>query len=330
MTGRWARERLGEGLSRRSFLKVAGSAAIVAAAGAAGCSAPAGPPAATASPAPTPLAQKTAASQQTTAARGSLIVSSDGDPAKAVDKALEAYGGLGELVSSGDTVLLKPNFTFARTPAQGAANHPAVLARIARLCKDAGAAEVIIVDHTIDSGPLCLDKTGIKKELAASGFTAVCINAEGDFEERAVPGKALKTAQVARKLADADVFINVPVIKSHGDTRITAGLKNLMGLVWDRQAFHYPGPLDDCIVDLAGLLKPDLVIADAYRVLKTNGPGGPGEVTEPHEIIVGEDQVAVDAYAAGLLGLRPEDVDHIRLAAEAGLGKMDLSGLTRV
>jgi len=324
MTGRWAREIMGRSMSRRDFLKVAGAVAIVTATGTTGCSSPAG--SATTAPSPATVPAKRSA-----AGAGKLIVSTDTDPGKAVDKALDAYGGLTGLIRQGDKVLIKPNFTFARTPAQGAANHPDVLARIALRCREAGASEVVLVDHTIDSGALCLQKSGIKAGLGAAGFTALCINDKGDFEECDVPGTVLKSTQIAKRLADADVFINAPVIKSHGNTLMTAGMKNLMGLIWDRQRpFHDPGPLDDCIVDLAGLLKPDLVIADAYRVLKTNGPGGPGDVIEPHEVIVSDDTVAADAYAATLLGLKPEEVGHIRLAAEAGLGKMDLLGLTRV
>lgn len=317
MTGRWMKRILSEQLSRRAFLKAAGTAAIVAAAGGTmGCAARS-TPAVTATPHPVPPS-------------GRLVVSSADGPAEAVDRALDAYGGLSGIIRKGDKVLLKANFTFARARDSGAANHPEALVRIAERCRDAGASEVAAIDHTIDSGAMCLEKSGIKAAMSAAGFTAACINSQGDYEERSVPGTALKSTLIARRLGEADVFINVPVIKSHGTTRVTAGMKNLMGLVWDRQAFHFPGPLDTCIVDLAGLLKPDLVIGDAYRVMKTNGPGGPGDVIEPREIIVGDDQVAVDTYAAGLLGLKPEDVDYIKLAAEAGLGSTDISGLTRV
>lgn len=308
---------LAEGWSRRDFLKAAGMAAIVTSAGTAGCVARS-IPAGTATPSAAP------------ATAGRLVVGSADSPAAAVDRALDAYGGLSGIMGKGDRVLIKANYSFARSRDSGAANHPDVLVRIAERCKDTGAAEVTVADHTIDSGAVCLEKSGIKAALSSAGFKAVCINSRGDFEERSVPGTALKSAQIAKLLAEADVFINAPVIKSHGSTQMTGSMKNLMGLVWDRQAFHSPGPLDTCIADLAGLLKPDLVIGDAFRVLKTNGPGGPGDVIQPREIIVGDDQVAVDTYAAGLLGLKPEDVEYIKRAADAGLGTTDISGLVRV
>jgi uncharacterized protein (DUF362 family) len=103
-------------------------------------------------------------------------------------------------------------------------------------------------------------------------------------------------------------------------------MKNLMGIIKDRGAFH-SGDLDGCIADLAAYAKPSLVIADAYRVLRTDGPqGGPGStIDQPHSLVVGHDMVAVDAYCASFLGLKPEDVPHIMDAYKAGVGQYDLS-----
>lgn len=322
MTGRWAKTAFDNDMGRRVFLKAAGTAAILAAAGTAGCMA------GKTGTVPAPVAPSGTPSQAVVAGTSKLVVASDQDPAKVVDRALDAYGGLSGIVKSGDKIVIKANYSFARTEDRAAANHPLVLSRLAGRCEEAGATEVTVIDHTIDSGPLCLDRSGIK---AALGSAAVCINSASDFEERSVPGVKLKSALIARKLRDADVFINAPVIKSHGSTMVTASMKNLMGLVWDRGAFH-SNDLDRCIVDIAGLLKPDLIVADAYRVLKTGGPAGQGEIILPHEVIVGNDPVAVDAYAAGLIGLSPGQVDHIRLAHESGLGEIDpeKAGLTRV
>lgn len=117
------------------------------------------------------------------------------------------------------------------------------------------------------------------------------------------------------------------MIKSHSSTRLTASMKNLMGIVWNRQDFHI-NDLDACIADLAAYSRPSLIIADAYRVLKTGGPGGgsPGDqVIEPHQLIVGRDPVAVDSYAATLIGLKAGDVDHITKAYSIGMGESDLS-----
>jgi len=111
---------------------------------------------------------------------------------------------------------------------------------------------------------------------------------------------------------------------------MTASLKNLMGLVSDRQALHASASLDVAIADLGKALQPDLVIADAFRVLATAGPRGGGEndvIKAPHEVIVGDDMVAVDAYAATLLGLSPAEVDHVKAAFDEGVGEIDTGKL---
>jgi len=327
MTGRWTRSILERGgWSRRKFLKMSG-AVVVGAAGVAisGCGSvdPAAP-----SWAATEAAQVTA--RVTAVPTGKLVVCSNSDPAKAVDKALDAHGGLSGIVKSGDRVYVKANFSWAKPAGQGACNHPDVLVRIMQRCKDAGAARVIAIDNTIDNGQLCLNRSGIKAALDSAGFSAVVLGGEGSFEERKIKCGSLSSVMVTKVLRDADVFISAPVVKSHGTTVMSAGLKNLMGIIYGRGEFHSPGPLDQCIVDLAGVMRPDLVIGDAYRVLKTGGPGGPGEVIHPNEVIVSDDPVAADTYAATLLGLKPEDVEHVRLAAAAGLGKADIAGMIRV
>jgi len=109
-------------------------------------------------------------------------------------------------------------------------------------------------------------------------------------------------------------------------------MKNLMGLVWDRHTFHADMDLHMGIADLASVLRPQLTILDAVYLLKTGGPAGPGDIEEYGGVVVGTDPVAVDAYAVGLTAwnqqtMTPGKVDHIRYAAEKGIGQNDLSSL---
>jgi len=122
----------------------------------------------------------------------------------------------------------------------------------------------------------------------------------------------------------------MPTLKVHSATGVTAAMKNQMGAVYDRSRYHRAGSggqrdvnLHQNIADLASALRPTVNILDATRTLTTNGPKGPGIVEQTNTIIAGSDIVAVDALGTKLLGLNPEDIGHIRLAAEAGLGEMD-------
>ena len=146
---------------------------------------------------------------------------------------------------------------------------------------------------------------------------------------QAVPvlrGRLLQNEEIIKDVLDADVFINMPIAKDHAGTRLTLGMKNHMGINWNRGYFHQYG-LHQGIADLATVVKPDLIIMDANRILLTNGPGGPGQTREDKTVIAGTDQVAVDTYTATLFNLTPRDVPHIQYAYELGVGEANLKKL---
>jgi len=60
------------------------------------------------------------------------------------------------------------------------------------------------------------------------------------------------------------------------------------------------------------------------RILLTNGPKGPGRTEDRNLVVAGTDAVAIDAYGASLFGMKASQIGHIRLAAAAGLGEIDL------
>lgn len=312
MAGRWARESLGC-FGRREFMKATGMALAMASMGTLGCVSSSSPQAGTITPRPTQV-------------NNSMVVATEADPVKLVDLALDTYGGLEGIIHKDDKVVVKANYSFARTEAQGASNQPQVLARIMERCSNAGASEVVAIDHTIDNSVLSLERSGIKAAVEKAGFQALAINDSGDYVATTIPGTSLKSVNLSKKLLDADVFINVPVIKSHSTTLLTASMKHLMGVIYDRQDFHISN-IDECISDLAAYLRPDLIIADAYRVIMHGGPSGgaPEDLKAYHQLIVGTDPVAIDAYAASLLEISLDKVDHIRLAAKKGVGEPDLS-----
>lgn len=324
--GRWAERVIAQGLSRRDMIKAMGVVSL-AAVGTMGCTSPVISP----TPTPTMTATATPTPVPTTA---DLFVAVDPDPVKLVDKALDAYGSLGSVIKKGDKVFIKANYSFKQPDGhtKPIANNPQVLVRIMQRCKEEGAAEVTAIDHTINNADMCLSSNGIGDAVKAAGFKAIGLpNSWNGYTEVSVPGVSLKKTEIARALDEADVLINAPVIKSHSMTKATGGMKNLMGIVFERNGnFHWPGPLDQCIADLAAYVKPDLTIADAYRVLMTGGPAGGdrnSQVKEANTLIIGHDMVAVDSYAVSLLGLKAQDIGHIMNAYKLGLGEHDLGRL---
>lgn len=265
--------------------------------------------------------QKTAAKPSPT-----VVVAEKDSPANLVRKAIKALGGMDKFVRKGNKVLIKPNIAFARPP-EGAANtNPEVVAELVRLCFEAGASEVIVLDHTLAPARTSYEMSGIAKAAEAQGARMVYVSPR-DFVPVEIPkGKILSAydVRVLRQVLDADVFIDVPIAKTHSSARLTLGMKNLMGIIQDRGAWHRSGDLHQCIADFVTAIKPHLTVIDAIRILASGGPGGPGRVEQKDTIIASTDIVAADAYATTLFGLEPKDVPHIVKAAELGVGVADL------
>jgi len=255
-----------------------------------------------------------------------LSVGSGNDPAQNTRAAVEALGGMGKLVRKGDLVVVKPNIAWNRPPTSAATTNPEVVAEIVRMCREAGAEKVLVIDHIIDRpAEGVLGFTGIRAAAEKAGAVVSAAQNESDYRTVAIPkGKAIQSDTCIKDILKADVFINVPIAKTHGATRLTLGMKNLMGCNWDRQAWHQSSSLDQCIADYVTAVKPDLTVLDANRILLSNGPKGPGETKDPRKVIAGVDPVAVDAFGATLFDLKPGDIGHIRMANELGVGEMDL------
>jgi len=259
-----------------------------------------------------------------------LVAVRGGEPDEMFDSAIAAYGGMGAFVSRGDKVVIKPNIGWDVSPERGGNTNPRLIGRMAEHCFDAGASEVVVFDHTCDNWRQCYRNSGIEEAVEAVGGKMVSADSKGYYREVEVPGgKRLTRALVHETLLDADAFFNVPVLKDHSSSLITASMKNLMGVVWDRWYFHR-NDLHQCIADIASLRRPDLTVLDAYHVMMRNGPRGVSEsdVVKMKAQVLSTDFVAADAAGARLYGVAPGEVRHIGLAAEMSLGRMDLENLS--
>ncbi|MGW8195774.1 MAG: DUF362 domain-containing protein, partial [Desulforhopalus sp.] len=245
------------------------------------------------------------------------------------DQAMASLGGMSNFVPKGSRVVVKPNIGWDVPPDRGGNTHPKLISRIIEHCLQAGAGEVSVFDHTCDSWQRCYRNSGIERAVKDAGGKIVPGNNEGYYQRVAVPqGKRLTETKVHELVLDGDVFINVPVLKHHSSSMVTIGMKNLMGIVWDRWYWHR-NDLHQCIADFVSYRKPTLTVVDAYNVMKQNGPRGVsvGDVVNMKSLIVSTDPVAADAAAALIFGAQPSDIRHIQLAADMGLGRINLKDL---
>lgn len=250
----------------------------------------------------------------------------DGSRAAMLDQAMSMLGGMGVFVKKGQRVLVKPNIGWDVPPERGANTHPEVVARVIELCRDAGASSVTVFDNSCDQWQRAYATSGVEEACRSTGATLVNGKDMSLYRQVEIPrGVKLKSARVHALYLDSDVVINAPVLKHHSGTLMTACMKNLMGVVWDR-GFYHKNDLHQCIADLLTLRKPDLNILDAYHPMVRNGPRGKSadDVVVMKTLLASPDIVAIDAAATKLLEHQPADVRHVALAAGMGLGEMEL------
>lgn len=244
-----------------------------------------------------------------------------------VTKAIETLGGPQAFVKEGDKVVIKPNIGWDRTIAQGANSHPAVVVQLVKLALEAGAEEVKIFDHTCNEKRRCYVSSGIQDAIDAIDDKRVRL--EHIDQRKFIPvdiknGKSLSQWEIYRDALQADVYINVPVAKHHGLSRLTLGLKNAMGVIGGRRgSLHFN--LGQKLADLATVIRPTLTVVDATRMLMRNGPQGGDEndVVLRDTILATTDPVAADAYATTLFGLKPEEIESTVAAYALELGEID-------
>lgn len=262
-----------------------------------------------------------------TGAKSKVVAVRGGEPEALFRKGIAELGGIATFVRPGQKVVVKPNIGWDRAPEYGANTNPLLIAEIVRQCIAAGASQVEVFDHTCNNWERCYRNSGIAEAVTQAGGKMVEAHDRKSYREVSRPAAgSMKTALIHRAILDADVFISVPILKHHGGAKVTAALKNFMGLVWDRQYMHAHN-LDQCIADAALYRKPDLNIIDAYRIMPTNGPRGVtlNDVRTVKYQILSTDIVAADVLACKLLRTKPEDVRYVALAAKHGLGTDDES-----
>jgi uncharacterized protein (DUF362 family)/NAD-dependent dihydropyrimidine dehydrogenase PreA subunit len=268
----------------------------------------------------------------------SIVRCADYDPARVTDavaQSVRLVGGVEQAV--GRRVLVKPNLLSARGPEQAVTTHPAVVEALVKLWMDAGASVSLG-----DSPPLAGEKEApYTRLMEVTGMEGVAERTGAKivrFEDEEVNvehphGKFYRRFTVGAAVADADILINVPKLKSHGLTTITGAVKNVFGCVPGKKKaiFHAQAGEDSetfsqMLVDLLGCMPPAISVMDAITVMEGDGPVD-GRPRHLGLVMASKDAVALDAVAAAVLGLNPMEIDTSRLADAQGVGVADLTGI---
>lgn len=221
-------------------------------------------------------------------------------------------------------VLIKINFICEKTWDTGATTDPIVVEALIKKLADLGIeACVVESDATITDADKAFEKTGMKEMCDRNHVEFLNLR---KVKERVkipiVKGEVLREITVPKIVAQSAV-ISAAKLKTHSNTGVTLGMKNMFGLLPEKfkGKYHVMG-MSKVIVDINTVLKPALTVIDGFVGMEGAGPIS-GEPVRMDLILAGKDVVATDATACRVMDVDPHDIKHIRRAHEKGLGAID-------
>jgi len=247
------------------------------------------------------------------------------DRAVMFEQGVKALGGMESFIQKGDRVLVKVNAAFATPASLGATTHPDLLAAVAGLCFQAGAAQVLVTDNPINNPDSCFEITGLAAAARATGARIIAPR-PALFVPVSLPGgKLLQNWPVmAGVFQGVTRVMVVSPVKDHQRAGASMTLKNFYGFLGGRRnVFHQD--INGIITELALLLKPTLCVLDGTVSMVTNGPtgGSLSDLKDTNTMVISSDPVAADAVGVELLGRSLADVPYLRMAEAAGAGQAD-------
>ncbi len=223
-----------------------------------------------------------------------------------------------DLVAPGSTVVVKPNLCTAVPEKWEMSNtDPRITFAVCELLLTR-AARVYVVesDGLRQTAWEAFEVSGYRR-LESIGVTLVNLS-EAEQVEVDVPSAG--RVRLPRIMQTCDVFITLPVLKTHALTYFTGSIKNQWGCVpqYDRILLHQY--LDPMLAELHAIFKPQISIMDAIIAMEGRGPAN-GKPRRLDLLLASCDSVALDSTAARLVGLDPQRCRHLLLTAGKHLGQ---------
>lgn len=229
-----------------------------------------------------------------------------------------------EALKDWDRVLIKVNFITTKTWETGATTDPIVVEAIIHKLKELPI-EVLVVesDSTMTNATKAFRVTGMAKMCELNGVEWINLRKLKDKVDIQIPKSETLNKITVPRIVTESAIISAAKMKTHGDTKVTLGMKNMFGLLPDKfKAKYHARGISKVILDINTVIKPALTVVDGFIAMEGRGPVS-GTPIQMETIIAGRDTVATDATAARVMGFDPNSISHIRKAGEKGLGKVN-------
>jgi uncharacterized protein (DUF362 family)/Pyruvate/2-oxoacid:ferredoxin oxidoreductase delta subunit len=243
-------------------------------------------------------------------------------------------GGVEKYAADGAKIVLKPNLVMGKSPSACATTNPEFIKQLAIILKERGAELFIAESPGGPYTPARLNAVYNACEITeAAAETGIVLNYKTETVKKENPaGRFLKTIELIRPLAEADLIINLPKPKSHGQMTYTGAVKNMFGAVAGvfKADYHLRmseyDTFADAIIDVFLCVKPELNIMDAVMGMDGNGPTN-GRPRHIGLICASEDAFALDLAMLDILGLDPRKVPVMKRGMLRNLCAENISGI---
>ena len=236
------------------------------------------------------------------------------DPFESLQRAIGLCEGFARLQNN-HRVLLKPNIPFCfAMPPYGMVTTTSVLEALVRLLLEHGCTDITIGEGTVEilgsSTRRAYRWTRIDRLAKRYGVKLVDLN-KGPFVSVDLGGVRV---QISAAAFETDFLINVPVLKTHSQTRVSLGFKNLKGFLssTSRTKFHGTGRLNELICHLNEVIRTALTVIDGTYVLATGPDTVLGTASRRNLMVAGQDCFECDVVGAGAMGIDPFEVAYLR------------------
>jgi len=229
-----------------------------------------------------------------------------------------------EALDPWDRVLIKVNFITTKNWETGATTDPVVVEAIINRVRDLGKEPVVVEsDAQMTNADKAVVASGMKEMLDRVGVPFVNMRRVGEKVEVPIEGgKVLGSIKVA-KMATDSAIISAAKLKTHMETGVTLGMKNMFGMLTTKwKGLYHMNGIHRVIHDICLALPPQLTVIDGFVAMEGRGPVS-GSPVKMDAVIAGTDVVATDATACRVMGFDPAEIDHIAWGHRSGIGSME-------
>jgi uncharacterized protein (DUF362 family) len=220
-------------------------------------------------------------------------------------------------------ILIKVNLISVKDWSSGATTDPIVVEGLINYFKPENTNIIVVEsDATMTNADKAAEASGIKSICKKYNIPFINLRKLKEKVKIKINGEVLSKVTLPKIVLESYI-VSAAKLKTHSETLVTLGLKNMFGLIPEKfkAKYHFFG-IEKVIVDINSIKKPDFTIIDGFIGMEGKGPAN-GQPVKMDLIIAGVDPVAVDAVGTLVMGFDPNKIFHIKKASEKGLGTIN-------